>query len=215
MSAKESKNPPPEKGSTDPLSSFLASVDRFTQGFTAQVVAVAGEGDEHLTIQATGESFVAQTKRLTDYIREAAPGIAPGQRHELHMFLRVQDGDALVNRALDVASKVLAPGGAPVTMGFLSWIDEVMNTLKKILTEIWDLIFPTNPPAWLTTILKIIDELLNLLKTLLGGLFGLRTSQLADEFSRGEVNFLHEMAALASWRAARMSGRAGDDEVSP
>lgn len=215
MTAAESKKLPPDKGSADPLRSFLASVDKFTQGIAAQVMAVAGEGEDHLVIQSTGESFVVQTKRLTDYIREAAPVIAPGQRHELNMFLRVQDGDALVNRALDVSKKVLSPGGGPVTMGFLHWIDEVMNTLKKIIKEIWHLIFHTELPGWLDTILVIIDELLNLLKTLLGGKFGLRMSQLADEFSRREVNFLHEMAALAALRANRTSGRVRDDELSP
>ena len=175
----------------------------------------AGEGEDHLIIQSTGESFVAQTRRLTDYIREAAAVIAPGQRQELNTFLRVQDGDALVNRALDVSKRVLSQDSAPVTTGFLGWIDEVMYTLKKIISEIWELIFHTKPPEWLITILHIIDELLNLLKTLFGGKFGLRTSQLADEFSRSEVNFIHEMAALAALRAAWRSGRAADDEVSP
>src|SRR5664279_2717765 len=117
MNAQEDKKPPPDKGGADSLSSFLASVDRFTQVFASQALAVAGEGEERLIIESTGVSFVAQTKRLTDYIREAAVGIAPGQRHELDMFLRVQDGDALVNRSLEVSAKVLAPGGAPVTMG--------------------------------------------------------------------------------------------------
>ena len=213
MNTKESKNPPPEK-SVDPLSSFLASVDKFTQELAAQAIAVSGEGDDHLIIKSTGESFVAQTKRLTDYIREAARGVGPGQRHELNMFLRVQDGDALVNRALDVSGRVLSRGGGSVTLGFFDWIDEVMYTLKKILTEIWELIFHTKPPDWLITILQIIDELLNLLKSLLGGRFGFRTSQLADEFSRREVNFLREMTALATLRAARMSGRTTDDDVS-
>ena len=197
------------------MSSFLASVDKFTQGFADHAIAVAGEGEEHLIIQATGQSFVAQTRRLTDYVREAAAQIAPGQRHELSMFLRVQDGEALVSRALEVSGKVLRPGGAPVTMGFLSWIDEVMLTIKKIIYEIWELIFHTKPPDWIITILNIIDELLNLVKTLLGGRFGLRTSQLADEFSRGEVNFLREMAALAALRAARAPLRSADDEASP
>jgi len=214
MSTKETKSPSHEKGNGDPLSAFLASVDRFTQGIVSQMVAVVGEGEEHLVIQATGESFVVQTKRLTDYIREVAPVIAPGQRHELNMFLRVQDGDALVNRALDVSRRVLAPGGGPVTLGFFDWIDEVMATLKKIILAIWDLIFHTKPPEWLLTILQIIDELLNLLKTLFAVRFGFRASQLADEFSRREVNFLHEMAALAELRAARMSGRIADDEGS-
>jgi len=213
--AEEHKNPSPDRGGTDSLSSFLASVDKFTQGFAAHAIVVAGQGEEHLVIQATGQSFVAQTRRLTDYIREAAAQLAPVQRHELNMFLRVQDGEALVSRALEVSGKVLAPGAAPVTMGFLSWIDEVMYTLKKIIDEIWQLIFHTNPPDWIITIELIIDELLKFLKTLLGVRFGLRASQLADEFSRGEVNFLREMAALAALRAARAPRRSADDEGSP
>jgi hypothetical protein len=214
MSAKERKSLPRNNGSTDLLSSFLASVDRFTQGITAQIVAAAGEGEDHLIIQSTGESFVTQTRRLTDYIREAAPAIAPGQRHELNMFLRVQDGEALVERTLNVSAQVLSPGGGPVTLGFFDWIDEVMLTLKKIIYAIWDIIFHTKPPQWLIDILNIIDELLHLLKSLFGTRLGFRASQLADEFSRREVNFLREMAAVAALRAARMSGRAAEDEGS-
>ncbi len=214
INVKENKGAPPDRPGTGSLSSFLASVDKFTQGFAAHAVAVAGEGEERLIIQAAGQSFVAQTRRLTDYIREAAAQAAPRQLHELNMFLRVQDGEALVNRALEVSGKVLTPGGAPVTMGFLSWIDEVMQTLKKIIRKIWQAIFHTAVPDWLDTILVIIDELLNLLKTLLGKRSGLPASQLADEFSRGEVNFLHEMAALAALEAAQAPRRGADDETS-
>jgi hypothetical protein len=214
MSAKERKSTPPNNGSTEPLTSLLASVDRFTEGITAQIVAAAGEGEDHLIIQSTGESFVAQTRRLTDFIREAALGIAPAQRQDLNVFLRVQDGEALVERALNVSAQVLSPGGGPVTLGFLDWIDEVMHALKKIIFAIWDIIFHTKPPDWLVDILNLIDELLNLLKDLFGTRLGFRSSQLADEFSRREVNFLREMAAVASLRAARMSGRAMEDEGS-
>jgi hypothetical protein len=214
MKGDDTKTPPPDRRGPASLLSFLAAVDKFAQGFAAHVTTASGEGEDHLTIQATGQSFVAQTRRLTDYVREAAAAIGPAQRQELGVFLRVQDGEAIVNRALDVSAKVLTPGGAPVTMGFLSWIDEVMHTLKKIITKIWELIFHTEPPDWLLTILLIIDELLNLLKTLVGGRFGLRTGQLADDFSRGEVNFLREMAALTALRAAWAPRRA-DDDASP
>jgi|ERR1043165_1790969 hypothetical protein len=214
MSVRERKGPPQDKSDADPLSSFLASVDRFSQEIASQIASAAGEGEDSLIIRSTGDSFVMQTRRLTDYMREAAPAIAPGQRNELNIFLRVQDGNALVDRTLDVSAKVLSPGGGPVTLGFLDWIDEVMNALKKIITKIWELIFHTSPPDWLITILLLIDELLHLLKTLFGTRFGLRTSQLADEFSRREVNFLHEMAALAQLRAAWISGRATEDEMS-
>ena len=209
---KKKTNARPDKDNSDPLSSFLASVDRFTETISAQIVAVAGEGEERLIIQSTGESFVAQTRRLTNYIRVVAPGISPIQRRELEQFLRVQDGDALVDRALRISAQKLSAGGGAVTMGFLSWLNEIMATLKKILQEIFDLF--GGMPAWLWTIFIIIDELLNLLKTLLGGRFGLKMGEVADQASKEEVNLLHEMKAHAELRAARMSRRAGDDENS-
>lgn len=210
--AKKKSNAHPDKDDSDPLSSFLASVDRFTETISAQILAAAGEGEDRLVIQSTGESFVAQTRRLTNYIREVAPGIAPIQRRELEQFLRVQDGDALVDRALRISAQTLSAGSGAVTMGFLSWLNEIMATLKKILQEIFDLF--GGMPAWLWTILTIIDELLNLLKTLLGGRVGLKMSEVANQASQEEVNLLKEMKAHAELRAARTSRRAVDEEAS-
>ena len=214
MATKENKNAPEKNG--DPLSSFLATADRFTSEFAAQAVAAAGNGEDFLVIESTAEAFTGQTKRLTDYMREVATGIGAGQRQELNAFLRVQDAETIVNRALDVSKRILSPAGGPaagtVSKGFLFWIDEIMNFIKKIFEKIWYLIFHKDPPAWILTILVIIDEFLNLLKSLLGGTFGHKVSQLADEFSRHEVNFLHEMTALAAWRAAYTSGGPADEE---
>ena len=214
MATKENKNAPEKNG--DPLSSFLATADRFTSEFAAQAIAAAGQGEDFLVIQSTAEAFTGQTKRLTDYIRDVAGGIGAGPRQELNAFLRVQDAETIVNRALDVSKRILSPAGGAaagtVSKGFLFWIDEIMNFLKKIFEKIWYLIFHSDPPDWILTILQIIDEFLNLLKSLLGGTFGYKVSQLADEFSRHEVNFLREMTALAAWRAAYTSGGPADDE---
>lgn len=210
--AKKTTNERPDKGDRDLLNSFLASVDTFTETISAQILAVAAKGEDRLVIESAGESFVAQTRKLTNYIREVAPGIAPLQRRELEQFLRVQDGEALVDRTLRVATQALSAGGGAVTMGFLSWLNEIMQTLKKIIQEILDLFGIA--PDWLSTIFVIIDELLNLLKTLLGGAAGLKMSEVADQASREERNFLGEMTKLAELRATRMSRRAADDEGS-
>lgn len=207
--AKRRKATAAANGSTDRLSSFLACVDKYVATISAQATAVAPEGEQRLVIQATGESAVAQTKKLTDYFRTSAAGLAPAQRHDLDEFLQVQDGEAAVDRALQVSAKILAPGAAPASMSFLDFLDEILHFLKKILKEL----FP-NLPKWLETILIIIDELMNLLKTLLGGLFGLRMSQVADELSRGEVNFLREMTALAELKAVHSNRRTAEDESS-
>jgi hypothetical protein len=202
---------PSGRSNADALSSFLASVDRFVETVSAQGLAAAPAGEQQLIIRSTGESLVAQTRKLTDFIRESAGGISAAQRRELDQFLRIQDGEAMVERALPVSGQVLSGGAGPVTLGFFSWLDENIHTLKKIIEEILILIFG-DVPSWWEIISLIIDELINLLKTLLGGVFGLRMSEVADEGSRAEVNFLREMAAVAALRAARGSRRAADDE---
>ena len=204
---------PPTRSRADPLTSFLASVDRFTETIGAQAVAVTNDEEQRLLIQSTAESFVAQTRKLTDFVREAAVGIGPGQRRELDQFLRVQDGDAFVARTLQVTTRVLSPGRTSLRMSFLSWLDEVIYTIKKIIREIVQLIFG-EVPKWLETILLIIDELLKLLKSLLAEVFGLRMSEVADEGSRSEVNFLRELTALAELQAVRATSRTTDDDNS-
>jgi hypothetical protein len=205
-------NARPDKSNGDPLSSFLASVDRFTETISAQILAVVGEGEDRLVIESTGESMVAQTRKLTNHIREVAPGITPIQRRDLDQFLRIQDGEALVDRALRVSEQTLSGGGGAVTMGFLSWIDEIMFTLKKIIHMIFDLF--GGMPKWLDTILLIIDELLKLLKSLLGGQVGLKMSEVAEQGSQDEVHFLQEITALAELQATRRSRRNSDEESS-
>ena len=205
---KRKRGAPANNGGTDRLSTFLASVDRYVETFSAQAIAVAPEGEPRLVMQATGESLVAQTRKLTNYFRETATQLAPAERHELEQFLQVQDAEAAIDRTLQLSAKILAPGGGPVTMGFLNLIDEVMKFIKKVLKDL----FP-DLPGWLQTILLIIDELLQLLKSLLGGLFGLRVSQVAEELSRGEIAFLGELAALDKLKAVRAKRRTNDEGV--
>jgi len=204
---------PSDRGGTDALTSFLASADKFVETISAQAVAATGEGEERLIIQSTGESVVAQMRKLTDYVRESAMGIGPAQRRELDQFLRVQDGDTIVSRALQVSKQVLSGSAGPVKMSFFSWLNENIQTIKKIILAIIKLIFGS-VPDWVTSILVIIDEIFNLLKSLLGERFGLRRSDVANEASREEVNFLREMTALAEWQAVRASRRPADDENS-
>jgi hypothetical protein len=182
-SSKRKASVPPERGSSDPLKSFLASADRFVETISSQALAVAGGGEERLIIQSTGESVVAQMRKLTDYVREAAATISSDRRRELNQFLRVQDGDAIVARALRVSGQVLSGRAGPVTRGFFSWLNEHIQTIKKIIMAILTLIFG-HLPEWVNTIMVIIDEIFNLLKSLLGGRLGLRMSDVADDASR-------------------------------
>jgi hypothetical protein len=204
-------NAPADKGGGDLLKSFLASADQFVETIRAQALAAAGTGEERIIFQATGDSVVAQMRKLTDFVRESAVGIAADRRHELYQFLKVQDGEAIVSRALHVSAQVLSGRAGNVTRGFFSWLNENIQTIKKIILAILNLIF-RHLPEWVNTIIVIIDELFNLLKGLLGGKLGLRMSDVTDDASREEVNFLREMTALAEWQAVGTSRRTKDDD---
>ncbi|MFA6265395.1 MAG: hypothetical protein WC670_06720 [Pseudolabrys sp.] len=211
--SKRKAHVPTDRGGGDLLKSFLASADLFVETISAQGLAVAGHGEERLIIQSTGESVVAQMRKLTDFVREAAATISSDRRRELDQFLRVQDGDAIVARGLRVSGQVLSGRAGPVTRGFFSWLNEHIQTIKKIIMAILTLIFG-HLPEWVNTVMVIIDEIFNLLKSLLGGKLGLRMSDVADDASREEVNFLREMKALAELQAAGASRRTTDDESS-
>src|ERR1700686_5018223 len=130
--AKRNTNGRPSKADrNDSLSSFLGNVDRFAETVCKQIVGAAGDADEKLVIQSTAESFVAQMRRLTDYIRSAAATTTALQRRELEQFLSVQDGEALIERALRITAQTLSSGGGgAVTQGFLSWLNENLMTIK-------------------------------------------------------------------------------------
>jgi hypothetical protein len=209
--AKRTTNGPATRRDDDPLQSFLASMDRFVETISAQMLEAVATSDDRAVIESTAESFVAQTRKLTDYTRELVPTVTPMHQRELEPFLRVQDSNALVERSLKVSAAVLSGGGGGVTLGFLSWINEILFTLKKIIREIWSKFFG-GVPDWLETILIIIDELANLLKSLFGSQFGHKMGDIADQASKEEINHLGEMRSLAQLRAARTSLRTADDE---
>jgi len=194
----ERKGPPNRHGSS--VSSFLASADHFVEKISAQAAAAAPEGNQRLVLQATGETLAAQTKKLTDYVRKVSTNLTPVQQRELDQFMAIQDGEAMVTRAVETFGKVLASTEGP-TMGIFSWLQENIMTIKKIIEAILTLIFGSLP-SWVQALINIIDEIINLILSLLGEVFGLRSIQVADELSRREVNFLKEMTALAAWRAA-------------
>ncbi len=211
--ARRTSTAPPAKGRDDALETFLANTDRFTETISAQATAVAADDDQRLVIQSTAESFVAQTRKLTDFIRGSAVKLSVSQQQELAQFLSVQDGNAIIERSLRVSAQILSANRSSLRISFLSWLDEVVYTIKKIIMEILHLIL-REYPKWIDTILAIIDELLKLLKSLLGEVFGIRSSEVADEGSRGEINFLREITALAGLRAARTPRRLIDVDAS-
>jgi hypothetical protein len=193
-------------GERDLLQSFLLSVENFVGQISAESIEAAAKGEQQVLIQATGESLVGQTSKLTAFIRDTAGRLSVPQRFELDKFLQVQDGEALANRGVAVAQQTLAQG---VLGKLLHWIAQHLKELKKILKAILQIIFDALHiplPDWIDAILLIIDEIADLILSLLGEVFGIDFRTTARELSEQEVNFQRERAAFESVRAV-VAGR--------
>ena len=106
---------------------------------------------------------------------------------------------------MEVTKQLLVKG---VLGNLIPWISQHLKELKKILQEIIQLIFDLLHipfPDWIVRIFDIIDQFLDLLLSLLAAVFGIEFRLAARQLSEQEVNFLREMAAFESVRAARAS----------
>ncbi|HEY4640773.1 MAG TPA: hypothetical protein VII75_05470 [Thermoanaerobaculia bacterium] len=198
----------------NPLDSVLRSIEDFVQQITSQAIGAAGDGDQRILIASTGESLVAQTAKLTAFTRESADRLSPVQRIELNRFLSVQDAEAQAKRVIGATQQILAKG---ILGKLLHWISQHLKELKKVLLEILHFIFKLLHipwPDWLDTIVRIIDELLDLVLSLLSEVFGIDFRVTARELSEQEVNFLRETAAFEAVRAARAGVRLTPQEES-
>jgi hypothetical protein len=203
---------PTRPSETDPLNSFLGGVESFVAQITAEIRKAAPEGDQQAMIAATGDSLIGQTTKLTAFVRESASRLSTPQRSELNRFLQVQDGEAQANRVVEVTKQVLAKG---LLGNLMHWISQHLKELKKVLSEILHFIFDLLHipyPDWLDTILRILDELLDLLLSLLADVFGIDFGRTARQLSEQEVNFLRETAAFEAIRVVRAGRRAPTPE---
>jgi len=203
---------PPER---DPLESFLGAVENYVGQIVAEAAKAAPDGLQRVMIGSTGESLTAQTGKLTAFIRQTAERLSNAQRLELNRFLQVQDGEAQVERVVTVAKQFLALGFNGST--FLHWLSKHLEEIKKIIRAILDLLAELlhfHIPSWIEKLLLILDELFNLLMSLLGEVYGLDFQTVARELSEQEVSFLRELAALESLQAARAGRRNANQEES-
>jgi hypothetical protein len=214
MAKKSTDRKSSRPGEEDMLESFLGSFENFVSQIGAEAIHAAAKGEQRVLIEATGDSLVGQTNKLTAFVRETAGRLSPVQRGELNRFLRVQDGVAFATRGVAVSRQVLRSG---VLGSVLHWISQHLKELKKILSEILHFIFDLlhiSYPDWLDKLLQILDEFLDLLLSLLGDVFGIDIGRTARQLSEQEVDFLHEWAAFEAVRVVRAGRRpANQDET--
>lgn len=196
----------------DLLEPFLLGVENFVGQISALAAKAAPQGEHQVLIQSTGESVVGQTGKLAAFIRETASRLSSPQRVELDRFLRVQDGEAIAARGVEVAQQQLSGG---IGGKLVHWISQHLKEIKKILLEILQFVFELLHipfPGWIDRILQIIDQLFDLVLSLLADVFGFDFARTARELSEQEVNFLRELAALESMKAARVGRRSTNQD---
>src|SRR5205085_3934548 len=142
------------------LEPFLLSIENFVGQISALAAKASPQGEHQVLIQSTGESLVGQTGKLSAFARETATRLSAPQRVELNRFLRVQDGEAIARRGVQIAQQQLKEG---IVGKLIHWIAQHLKELKKILKEILQILFDLLHipwPDWLDKIMLIIDELL-------------------------------------------------------
>lgn len=200
----------PDEG--DLLESFLLGVESFVGQISGSAAKAAPQGEHQVLIRSTSESVIGQTIKLSAFTRETASRLSAPQRVELNRFLRVQDGEAIARRGVEVAQQQLKDG---IVGKLIHWISQHLKELKKIFKEVLQILFDLLGipwPEWLDKIMLIIDELWDLVLSLLADVFGIDFGRTARELSEQEVNFLREMAALESMRAAQAGRRSSTSD---
>src|SRR6185312_2580700 len=191
----------------DLLESFLASLENFVGQISGLAAKASPQGEHQVLIRSTGESLIGQTGKLSTFTRETATRLSAPQRLELNRFLRVQDGEAIPARGVQIAEQQLRDG---IVGKLIHWISQHLKELKKIFKQILEILFDLLHipwPDWLDKIMLMIDEWLDVILSLLGDVFGIDFGRSARELSQLEVNYLGELAALESMKAARAGRR--------
>lgn len=190
----------------DPLGAFLEAAQGFVEDVSAAMAAAAGDDPDAPLIEGTARTIVAQFRRATEEVRGAYKGANLAARRRADQFIALQEGTMLAQNGTEIARRVLERGAG---RGFFTWVTANLREIKKIIGMIIGLFSKRLKEMW-ETISVVIDELWDLIASLLGGVFGFNRKEIAAEASAGEVNFLNELAALARLQAASRSN--GDDD---
>ncbi len=186
-------------GADGPLEEFLAAAESFVKNISAAMVRSAGDNEDALLLDGTGQVVVAQFGRLTEEVRTSYRGANVAARREADRFLAVQQGVMLAQVGEQTARTALERG---VGRNFFAWISQYLEEIKKLIEFILDLIFGF-VPGWVSDLILLIDELWDMISSLLGGIFGFNAREIADEISARAVNTRNELAAQARLKTAR------------
>jgi len=180
------------------LDPFLGLLERFIETYTDNVRRTLGDQDASEIADTLSQALRHQVRELGSFMREGLPRMHAQSTREMNQVLRMQGGDILLRGAIQAAS---TPLSAEKVLG----LDGIIHEIKKILGKLLNIIWP-NKPTWFDEFFVLLDEILNLLASLL-------FPKLKTALHKSEVQFLREIYELR--KLEQLQQRAdtnGDDE---
>lgn len=212
----DSKTSPEAGGSClSQLRELTTKIKSYTQAFHAEAVSCARRaGDEEASdlIDTTADALELQMLRICDLTVKKVERLSPIQERELSHLLEAQVGDRLLDRGLTTMTRGLRERWG---RNFLLWLGEFFQEIKKILRFILKLIFKlfgAALPGWIDELFELLDQIKNMILSLLGMILGLDRDELSRQLSAKEVQFLDELAAVERLQIAYGSPGSGKQD---
>lgn len=202
--------PPPAPEKPELVMEFMSNAVSFAANVGKAAARNGGESEEGKLIEHNAQLVKGHFQRVAKYVEDNYERLGRQDRLALNEFLELTGGPEMVSSGEKVALERLS--ARSVGSSVLNFISEYLTEIKKLIGWILGLFNGGKPPKWWTKLEQLIDEIWRMLLKILGGIFGIDTSQLAREMSQAEVNYLEEQAAVARLQAEydRM-GRSDDD----
>jgi hypothetical protein len=182
----------------DPLSAFLAELEKLPQATVAGMLKQTEDADEKEVIRSLGATLENQVSQMSGYLRELAGRLSLQQRQELDLALRLAAAGSVVSSALQLAGKLASPA-VKLSLG------GIFRENKKILIIILEVIFAGRLPGWILWWFLLVDEHYD-------RLLSVGSSRLAAALSRMEQEFLAEVTQATRWVRESQRFNSTEDE---
>jgi hypothetical protein len=179
------------------LDPFLGLLERFIETYTDNVRRTVGDQDAGEIVDTISEALRHQVRELGTFMREGVPRMSAQSTREMNQVLRMQGGDILLRGAIRAAS-------TPLSAEKILGLDGIIHEIKKILQKILDIIWK-NKPDWFDEFFVLLDEIFNLLGSIL-------FPHLKTALHKSEVQFLRELYELRRLEQLRQRADAKSDD---
>lgn len=173
---------------------FQNSVLSLMRNIPKAALEAVGDDPDALLIETTSENVQEAFKRVFKKINVAYEKSSSLAKAEAADFLEVSNALNHVSSTEKVAVSAFKTkifGGS-----FWGWLKQNIIEIKKLIGLLLDALGLHRIAQWWKKWETLIDEIIALLLSIIGGVFGFNKVALAREFSQLEVNYHNEMAAL-------------------